>query len=42
MGGDHISTFPVYFEESRVIVRGNSGTFAVHIAGPELKIVFCV
>lgn len=24
-------TFPVYFEESRVIVKGNSGTFAVHM-----------
>lgn len=23
--------FPVYFEESKVIVKGNSGAFAVHM-----------
>lgn len=30
--GGHIFTFPVYFfEESKMIVKDNSGTFAVHM-----------
>lgn len=32
VGGGYIFTFPVYFfEEGKVIVKGNSGTFAVHM-----------
>lgn len=32
MGGGHVFTFPMYFfEEGKVIVKGNSGTLAVHM-----------